>query len=107
MKKQIFIVFLSALLFTAAGCDSGSQNTQVQDISEIEWQSDGSAIYGYIQSYISTANSSQPATQVYDIAKFDANGSIIQTYTNSFKSRLTDPASGNVDSYAPALFLSS
>ena len=107
MKKQIFSFFLSALLFIAAGCDSGSQNTQVQDISEIEWQSDGSAIYGFIQSYISTPNSPSPTNGVYDIAKFDANGSLIQTYTNSFKSRQTDPASGYIDSYAPALFLSS
>jgi hypothetical protein len=105
MKKQIFTVFLSSLFFLSAGCDSSSQNVQVQDISEIEWQSDGSGIYGFLQSYISTVNTSTPVTG-YDIAKFDASGSLIHTYTNSVKSRPYDPATGEVDSYAPILFLS-
>jgi hypothetical protein len=106
MKKQIFTVFLLSSFFLAAGCDSSSQNVQVQDISEIEWQSDGSAIYGFLQSYISTVNTSTPSTG-YDIAKFDAGGSLVHTYTNSVKARFFDPATGEVDSYSPVLYLSS
>jgi dipeptidyl aminopeptidase/acylaminoacyl peptidase len=87
MKKQPIFVFLLFLSLAMASCDSGTETFQVQDIAEIKWQSDGSAMYGFIQSYSSTINSNQPAIG-YNIAKFNTDGSVAQIYKTDPKSRV-------------------
>ena len=80
MRKHV-IVFMTITVIALAqtGCDSGTQNTQVQDIAELKWQADGSAMYGFLQSYIETATSTIPGIG-YNIVKFNTDGSLAQTY---------------------------
>src|SRR5207244_3342365 len=87
MKKHIFIVFglLLAFLFDA-GCDSGTQTTQIQDIAEMRWQSDGSAIIGFIQSFIETTTSTIPAIG-YTVTRFNPDGSVAKSYPVAPESR--------------------
>ena len=106
-KQSLTIVFICLFGLFINGCDSGTQTTQNQDVVEIKWQSDGSAIFGFIQAYASTINSTQPSI-AYNIARFNADGSLAQNYnTNGFASRPTDPNTGQVESFAPAIYLSS
>src|SRR5436305_7116062 len=100
MTKQVIFVFLFVVLFAFEGGDSGTQSIQYQDIAEIAWQPDGNGIYGFLQSYVLTVNSSQPSI-AYDFAKFDAAGTLVKTYTNTPKSRTNDLSSGDQSSYAP------
>src|SRR5436305_935217 len=81
--KSIILIGLSIIFFN---CDSGTQSTQIQDIAEFEWQSDGSAIYGFQQSYIQTATSTAPAIG-YTLSRFNTDGSLAQTYPVSPQSR--------------------
>lgn len=87
MKIRKFILF-TILIFPILnnGCDSGTQTTQVQDIVELKWQNDGSALFGFIQSYSLTATSAIPGIG-YSIAKFNTDGSLAQTYSTDPKSR--------------------
>ncbi len=106
MNKQFvigFLFFVIPILF--AGCNSSTQNTQVQDIVELKWQADGNAIYGFIQSYTATGTSTIPST-AYSIARFNSDGSLAQTYKTDPLSRSSDPATGSIDSYAPSIYLS-
>jgi len=107
MTKQLLTIFLILFIFCAAGCDSGTQTTQNQDIGEIQWQSDGSAIFGYIQSYALNINTTQPPI-AYSIAKFNTDGSLAQTYnSNGPASRPVDPITGQItESYSPSIYLS-
>jgi hypothetical protein len=106
MKNQ-FIIFCSILTIalSISGCDSGTGNTQQQDVVELQWQSGGSTIYGFIQSYVQTLNSTTPAT-AYNIGRFNSDGSTAQTYNTSVFSRPVDPSTGETESYAPSIYLS-
>src|SRR5438128_296090 len=107
MRKQSITVFLlfSALPYLS-GCDTGTQTSQRQDIAEITWQADGNAIFGFIQAYTLTQNTGVPPL-AYNIAKFNTDGSLAQTYKTDPKSRPDDLLSGIFGSYAPNLFVSS
>ncbi|MFI5263233.1 MAG: hypothetical protein ACHQM6_01820 [Candidatus Kapaibacterium sp.] len=98
MTKQSLIGFtLLCICLSFAGCDSTNQTTQVQDIAELRWEADGSALFGFIQSYTQTLTSVIPGIG-YDIAKFGTDGSLTKTFT-------LDPKS--VADYSTSLFLSS
>jgi hypothetical protein len=80
MKKYKSIVFLwLGTLLIFPGCDSGTQSTQIQDVAELEWQSDGSAIYGFQQNYIETQTSTIPALG-YTLSRFNTDGSLAHAY---------------------------
>ena len=105
---KLLLIGISFIVFSTflSGCNSGTQNVQVQDIVELKWQSDGSAIFGYSQSYISTSTTVIPSPG-YSIIRCNNDGSIAQTYNTTQLSRPTDIATGTIDSYAPSLYLSS
>lgn len=87
MKKQFVIGFsLFIIPLLLAGCNPSTQNTQIQDIVELKWQADGSALFGFMQNYIATGTSVIPATG-YNIVKFNSDGSLAQTFTTTPKAR--------------------
>jgi len=106
MTKQSLTHFLIfCICCIAAGCDSGSQTTQYQDVAEVKWQSDGSAIFGFIQSYALNINSSQPSV-FYNIAKFNTDGSVNQIYNSNGPASRPVDALGQTESYSPSIYLS-
>lgn len=99
-----FSLYVTASLFS--GCNSGTQNTQVQDVVELKWQADGNSIYGFLQSYTATNTSVNPSAG-YTIVRFNSDGSLAETYNLDPKSRPRDLVTGSLDSYTPSLFVSS
>src|ERR1051325_12241700 len=84
--KKIKSIILLGLAIIFLSCDSGTQSTQIQDIAELEWQADGTAIFGFQQSYIETATSTIPAIG-YTLSRFNTDGSSAQAYPVSPLSR--------------------
>jgi hypothetical protein len=104
-KRSFAVISLFVIPLFFGGCDSGTQNTQIQDVSELRWKADGSAIYGLVQSYIQTATSTTPSIG-YSMARFNTDGSLAQTYSTTPLSRPVD-LSGNIESFSPSLYVSS
>ncbi|MEI8135048.1 MAG: hypothetical protein WCH46_08265 [bacterium] len=107
MKSQISIVVLFFVVsFGVYGCDTPVQSTSYQDVGEFRWQADGSAIFGFYQSFTVSQNAISLPSIAYDIARFNPDGSLNHLYKNDAKSRPIDPASGDIESYAPAIYVS-
>ena len=61
------------MVITLAGCDSINTSTDIQDIVEIKWQPDGSAIYGFMQKLTLSQYQTYPSAS-YTVTKFNMDG---------------------------------
>ncbi|HYM20236.1 MAG TPA: hypothetical protein VEW28_04435 [Candidatus Kapabacteria bacterium] len=69
-----YLCLYTAIIVALSGCDSVGTNTDIQDIVEVRWQPDGSAIYGFMDKLTLTQYQTIPPAS-YMITKFNSDGS--------------------------------
>lgn len=73
---------IRSILFWLAiftGCDSPLTGLEVQDIAEVQWRRDGSAMIGFVQNFVSNPNIADPRV-AYQLTRIAVDGKIGASY---------------------------
>ena len=84
-KLSYFRKFVLLFVVTFAGCSAVNTTTDIQDIVELQWQADGSALYGFIQKTTITSYDTYYPQALYNIVKFNTDGSVQKIFSTDQK----------------------
>ncbi len=67
-------------IIALGGCGYTNSITEVQNIVELNWKQDGTAIYGFIQKTSFNDAQTSPLTEAFDFCSFKSDGSLNKAY---------------------------